>query len=97
MSLSVQILSFVFSFFYGVFFEILLELNTKIIYSSKLFVKIIGTFLFVLFNTLLYFVILMKINNGILHIYFFLCIIFGYTLTCKVKKKILSRRNRSMI
>jgi len=97
MSLSIQILSFVISFFYGIFFEILLELNTKIIYSSKLIVKIIGTFLFVLFNTLLYFIILLKINNGILHVYFFLCIILGYTLSCKVTKKIINRRGRSML
>lgn len=97
MSLSVQIFSFIFSFFYGIFFEILLDLNTKIINSSKLFVKIIGTFLFVLFNSILYFIILMKINNGILHIYFFLCILLGYTLSCKVGKKIFKRKGGSVL
>ena len=97
MNLTVQIISFIFSFFYGIFFEILLELNIKIIYSSKLFIKLIGTFLFVIFNSLLYFFILLKINNGILHFYFFLCIILGYTLMCKVRKKMLNRKIGGMV
>ncbi len=87
MSLHVQILSFAVSFFYGIFFEMFLGVSEKVLYSSKLLVKIIGSFLFVMFHTLLYFIILIKINNGILHIYFFLCIILGYTLMCQVRKK----------
>lgn len=94
MSLKVQVISFLFSFFYGIFFEILLSVSEKILYSSKLIVKIIGSLLFVLFTTLLYFVILIKINNGVLHVYFFLCILLGYTIMCKVRKKILKVKRR---
>ena len=87
MSLNIQIMSFFVSFIYGVLFEILLNFSSRILYSSKLFVKIIGSFLFSLFSSLLYFIILFKINYGVLHIYFFLCIILGYTLMCKVRAK----------
>jgi len=93
MSLSVQIISFIYSFFYGVFFEILLDINKKFIYSSKVVVKIISSFLFILFNSLLYFIILLKINNGYLHIYFLLCILLGYIVMCKVKKFIFKKRD----
>lgn len=86
MELQVQLLSFGFSFCYGIFFFLLLELNSRILYSSHVVVKVVGSFLFVLFNTLLYFLILMKINYGYVHVYFFLCILLGY-LVCKVVYK----------
>ena len=92
MNLNIQINSFIFSFFYGIFFEILLNINYKIIYSSNMFIKIIGTLLFVITNTLIYFIILLKINNGVLHIYFFLSITLGYTLMCKVRKKVINKK-----
>lgn len=93
MVLKVQIISFVVSFCYGIFFYLLLELNSKLLYSSHFLVRIIVSFLFVLFHTLLYFLIMMKINYGYIHIYFFLCIVGGY-LVCKViYKKFVKDRN----
>ena len=83
MALKIQLYSFFVSFVYGFVFYILLEINSKFIYSSKILVKIISSFIFVIFNILLYFFILMKVNNGYIHLYFFLCIICGYVL-CKV-------------
>lgn len=61
----------------------MLEINSKFLYTSRLLFQIIFSFLFVLFNTLLYFIILMKINYGYIHIYFFLALLGGY-LICKV-------------
>ena len=81
--LDVQLLSFVVSFIYGIFFYILLEINSRFVYSSSFFIKFLGSFIFILFSGLIYFFILMKINNGYIHIYFILCIILGYFL-CKV-------------
>ncbi|MBQ8681618.1 MAG: hypothetical protein IJ509_01760 [Bacilli bacterium] len=86
MVLGVQIISLVVSLGYGIFFYLMLELNARFIYSSHLWVRIVGTLLFVMFHTLLYFLILMKINCGYVHIYFFLCILAGYEL-CKVVYK----------
>lgn len=92
MVLRVQMLSLGISFCYGIFFCLLLELNVKILYSSHLFVKIIGSFLFILFHTLFYFLILMKINYGYIHIYFFLCILLGYLFCQVLYKRFVKRR-----
>lgn len=92
MGLNVQMVSLLVSFFYGMFFFFSLELNLKFIYSSKLFIRLFVSFVFVLFHVLLYFLILMKINNGYLHFYFFLCILLGYYI-CKVVYKKIVKNN----
>lgn len=83
MTLDVQIFSLFISFFYGFIFYILLEINYKFLTSSSVFVKVISSLIFILFNTLLYFVILLYINNGYVHVYFFICLLMGYFF-CKV-------------
>ena len=83
MILGVQVISLLVSFCYGIFFYLTLELNSKFIYSSNLLVRILCSLLFVIFHTLMYFLILMRINNGYVHIYFLLCILLGYWM-CKV-------------
>ena len=80
MTLKIQIISLIVSFLYGIFFSFLLNINYKIIYNENKFKKIIGTFLFIIFNSLLYFYILLKINNGIVHIYCIFSIITGYIM-----------------
>ena len=70
MILRIQIYSLLFSFFYGIFVFFLLELNYKLLYTGKMLYKIIISLLFVMFISLLYFYGLLKINNGIIHIYF---------------------------
>ena len=91
MVLKVQIISLVVSFCYGIFFYLLLELNSRFLYSSHIVVRIIVSFLFVMFHTLWYFLILMRINYGYIHFYFFLCIILGYILCKVVYKKIVKK------
>lgn len=93
MELNVQILSLVVSFIYGIFFFVLLEINSRFVYSSSFFVKVLGSFVFILISSLVYFFILLKINNGYVHIYFILCIILGYFL-CKVLYKGLVKRKK---
>lgn len=92
MILKIQIISLIFSFFYGIFFYILLEVNSHFLYSTKLPFKIINSFLFVMLNTLLYFIILKKINNGIVHVYFLLCITVGYIIAKIVRAKLFVKR-----
>lgn len=91
MGLKVQIISLLVSFCYGMFFYLLLELNSRFLYSSNIIVKVLVSFLFVIFHTLLYFIILMKINYGYIHFYFFLCIILGYILCKVIYKKIVKK------
>ena len=88
MILSTQILSLIYSFFYGIFFFSMLEVNYKILYNGKFIYRIMISFLFVIFISLLYFIILIKINNGILHVYFFLVFFTGYMLLSYIVKLI---------
>ena len=92
-NLSVQFISLVVSFLYGMFFYILLEINYKFLTFSYIIIKILLSFIFVLFNTLLYFIILLYINKGYVHIYFLFCILCGY-LFCKVLYKLIVNKIR---
>ena len=94
MRLDYQITTILFSSVYGVILYILLEINYKFIYKSRIIYRIIVTFLFVIFNTLLYFIILRKINYGIVHMYFLLCIFTGYILSNFVYKKFIVKKNK---
>lgn len=88
MILKVQIYSFLYSFFYGIFVFFLLEVNYKLLYTGKIIYKIIVSFLFVMFISLLYFYLLVRINNGIIHIYFFMMMFTGYMLSFVIYRKI---------
>lgn len=90
MNLELQILTFVVSFLFGVFFGIELKLNYKFIYQSNKIYKIITTFFFIMTNVLIYFIILRKTNNGILHIYGVLAIILGFILEHFVEKHLIN-------
>lgn len=92
MSLKLQIISLIVSFIFGIFFNILLKFNYKIIYNENKIVQIFGTFLFIIASSLLYFYILLKINNGVVHIYCLLAILIGYIVVDKINiKKILKK------
>lgn len=96
MNLDIQIYSLGYSFLFGIFFYILLELFNRVKFNGKLFWKIIYSFLFVIGLSVLYFIGLLYINNGYLHFYFLLMILVGYIfmfyirrywLTVRYKKK----------
>ena len=86
MTLITQIKLIIFSFIFGIFFNLFLNFNCKFIYSYNKFIKILSSFLFVIINVLLYFICLIKINNGIFHIYSLLIIFITYLLIEKLKK-----------
>lgn len=92
MILSVQIFSLIYSFFYGVVFYVLLEINYRFLYLGKIVYRIILSFLFVIFVSLLYFILLVRINNGILHYYFLLCFFTGYLFSFVIYRKINCQR-----
>ena len=85
-SLNIQFLSLFVSFLYGFVVYILLEVNYKFLMTSNLVVRVIMSMFFILFITLLYFIILLCINNGYIHIYFFISVLCGY-FVCKVVYK----------
>ena len=78
MLLDIQIKSLLFSFVYGVIFYFLLELFNRISKKMNLFLKILLSFMFILFVSIIYFLCLLYVNNGVVHIYFLISILVGY-------------------
>ena len=83
MKLNVQIYSLVYSFFFGWCFYFLLDLFNKVVNKLNFVLKIILSFVFVILIASIYFLILLFINNGIVHIYFLLSILLGYFFAYK--------------
>lgn len=78
MSLQVQSMTLFASFLYGIFFEVTLYFCSKLIYNKNYVLKVIFTFVFVMVHIILYFLILERINYGIVHIYAVLSLLLGY-------------------
>lgn len=78
MSLEVQIQSFIYSFVFGFFFNFIFNLSYKYLFSSGKIIKVLLNVLFVIASSLLYFVFLMIVNSGVLHIYFLLFVVMGF-------------------
>ena len=88
MRLKVQIYSLLYSFFFGIVFFVLLEINCKLLYEGKLIYRVIISFLIIMVLSFLYFLGLVMINNGIIHIYFYLSLFTGYMLSFVIYNKI---------
>ena len=92
MILKIQLISLFFSFLYGIVVYFILELLHKYIYNKRILIKIIYSLLFSLIISILYFIMLLHINNGILHIYFFIMVVLGYTLANFVHVKLFVKK-----
>lgn len=90
MSLDLQIISSIFSFLYGILFSILLNFNYNVLFSGKRLFRIFSNILFLLDSSLLYFILIKRINEGIIHPYFYLLFFLGACL-CFSKTKFLRR------
>ena len=92
MDIDIQIKIILFSLVFGFIFSFFLRFNYKYIVGCKKFLSFILSFLFVLVSSLLYFIILKKINFGIFHQYEILCIVIGFffenLVVCMVEKKL---------
>ena len=80
MSLSEQVLSFLFAFLYGYISFLLYRLSYKHLYSLNKIYSFFNTFLFTIILTLIYFKIYTIINDGVINLYFIL-ITFSYLLS----------------
>ena len=76
----VQLIVIVFSFCYGFLLYYLNNIQKKILLHRTLFNKVLIMFLYCNIMSLLYVFILIKINSGILHIYFIMSLIIGYLI-----------------
>lgn len=81
MNLVIQIKSICVSFLFGIGLSFLINVNYSFLFSGKKIVKIIGNLLFSFDMALLYFICIKKINQGIIHPYFYILILAGFLLT----------------
>ena len=91
MDIRTQIITIFVSFIFGIIFSLQLSLTYKYLYSNKKIFKVIFSFLIVLVNTLLYFILLKKFNDGILHVYGIIFIIIGFIAEIFVKSFIVKK------
>lgn len=87
MSLELQIKTIILSVAYGVFLFYFFKLNNKILYNKLLPIKIIGSISIMILISLLFFLLLIKINNGYLHIYELFLMLLTYFLIAHINKK----------
>lgn len=87
MSSYVQLLCLIISFIYGFILYKLNCFNYKILKNKFIIFRIILYLFYILDLSILYIVILYKINKGILHIYFVIMIILGFIISSVKKRK----------
>lgn len=78
MELKLQIYSLIYSLVFGFCFYYILDIFNKYIVDIKLTLKIILSILFVIIISIIYFMGLLYLNYGYLHMYFLLTILVGY-------------------
>ncbi len=90
MNYKLQLISFLFSFLYGIFFYASSLLHKKIIQKHSWFIQYFITFLYVLMVAILYVLLMYKVNYGVIHIYFILVLFcgfyFGFVYLKKLRK-----------
>jgi len=88
MSAQLQLFLVIFNFFYGNLSFLLFILNYFFIKNETLLVKVLLTMLFSIDLTIIYLIIIYKINYGIFHIYYLLSFLLGFYLAYFVKKHV---------
>ena len=80
MNSNIQLISILISFIYGILFYSLTNLLFKLINNLKVIYKHIITFIYVLDMSIIYMIILYKINLGYFHIYFIFMVFLGFII-----------------
>ncbi len=88
MELEKQLLSLIFSFSYGILVSYIVNILYYYLNNTKLKYKMLLNLLIFVNVFLLYFICLRKINNGIIHVYFIIVLIIGFSLFNKNNYKL---------
>jgi hypothetical protein len=75
---NLQIITFIYSYFFGFIFFYLAKFNYVIIKNNNTIIKYLDNTLFILNIVLIYVILNYKINNGYFHIYFLITLTLGY-------------------
>lgn len=95
MRLNIQVYSLLYSFLFGIVLYYILDLFNRHIMKCTIIIKIIVSLLFVLFLSTIYFMGLLYINNGYLHIYFLIIIMVGYMFVYLLKYRRFTYKNKN--
>ena len=88
MDLNTQVFSLAFSIIYGIIFGILYNFVYNFLYNYSRYKTIINI-LFVTDLVLIYFIIMLKINNGDIRLTFLIALFFNFIVSSNVTKKIM--------
>lgn len=77
---SLQLLSFLVSFLFGIVFSFFSRYHYDMVYSLKTLPRYVLTFLFILDMSLFYILLLYYVNDGTVHLYFVAVTFLGYFL-----------------
>ena len=80
MVLYIQIYSLLYSFIFGTVLYFLLEYFNRIEFKKHTILKLIVSLFFMIAVSWIYFLGLLFINNGYVHIYFLLAVVVGYII-----------------
>lgn len=83
-----QIICLLISFLYGFLCYYLYTFFNKLVKKKRNFYKMFYLFLLITFLSVIYFIIMMLINYGDLHIYFVFMLILGFWVAFKIKELI---------
>lgn len=87
MSLTEQVIALIFSFIYGGVLSVLYNFNYNLLFYKNIVVKIIFNILFVLDLVLIYFLVMRRINNAVIHPYFYIFIVLGFFTFFDITKR----------
>lgn len=89
MSLNLQLKTILASLLFGIYFSFFISIIYKFLEHKNKLIKFLKTFIFIILNVYIYFLIIKKINNGIFHYYEILCIIVGVLFHSFIVKHII--------
>ena len=88
MGLKEQVVAIIFSFVFGVLLSCLYNFNYKLLFNKRIIVKIVFNIIFIFDLVLIYFLVMRKINNAVIHPYFYLLIVLGFFVFFNLTKKL---------
>lgn len=88
MSLNTQIISLLFSILYGIIFGVLYNFSYNFLYNNFSRYKILINFLFTTNIFLIYFIIMLKINNGNIRLTFLVLLFLNFIISTNVTKSL---------
>lgn len=85
---SLQLLSFLVSFLYGMFFFLVTVFHFKVVQKYPVIFQYFSSFLFILDVVLIYLILFYHLNDGVFHIYFIFFVFLGFFVMHIVSKNV---------